>query len=155
MIGSINIRVNAAQPNKQLCDLFAFQGSPSSIRVLDVPRSIGDWEITSVKLVVAYPNNNTVERVATRVGNVWVATIEGCAICGKVESGYEILADGVDEQGNPVEGYVLGKGNVFVLENSIDVERLVSKFTVRYLKNLPDIPCAGPLHCQATRKTDL
>ena len=145
MIGSINIRVNAAQPNKQLCDLFAFQGSPSSIRVLDVPRSIGDWEITSVKLVVAYPNNNTVERVATRVGNVWVATIEGCAICGKVESGYEILADGIDEQGNPVEGYVLGKGNVFVLENSIDVERLVSKFTVRYLKNLPDIPSVGDL----------
>ena len=145
MIGSIDIRVNAARPNIPLCDMFAFQGSPSSIRVIDVPRSIGDWEITSVKLVVAYPNNNTVERVATRVGNVWVATVEGCAICGKVEDGYQVMADGIDEQGNTVEGYVLGKGNVFVLENKIDVERLVNKFTVRYLKNLPDVPSIGDL----------
>lgn len=145
MIATINVRCNAAKPNFPLQPMFAFMGSPSSIRVLDVPKSIGSWEITSVRVAVLYPNNLTIEKVAVRTGSVWVATIEGCEVAGKVGNGYQILADGKDEDGNDVTGYVLGKGDVFILDNDSDVKKLLEKYTVRYLDEVPAAPSVGDL----------
>jgi hypothetical protein len=125
--------------------MFAFMGSPSSIRVLDVPKSIGTWEITSVRVAVLYPNNLTIEKVAVRTGSVWVATIEGCEVAGKVGNGLSILADGIDEDGSEVSGYVLGKGDVFILENDSDVKKLLEKYTVRYLDEVPAVASVGDL----------
>lgn len=102
MVGTISIKVNAARPQAPLPPLFSVKGSPSSLRIMDTPRAIGDWQITSVKLVMKYPNNITTAKNATRVGNVWVATVDGCDTVGKVSNGYEILADGMDEQNNAV-----------------------------------------------------
>lgn len=145
MIGSIDIKVNAARPNLPLCPLFAFQDSPSSLRVMDVPKSIGNWAITSVKVAVEYPDNTTVEKVAVRSGSVWVATLEGSEVAGKVSNGYEVLADGKDEDGNDVTGYVLGKGDVYILENGTELSRLVGKIAVRYMDEIPDVPAKGDL----------
>lgn len=145
MIGTINVRCNAAKPNFPLQPMFAFMGSPSSIRVLDVPKSIGTWEINSVRVAVLYPNNLTIEKVAVRTGSVWVATIDGCEVAGKVGNGLSILADGIDEDGNEVSGYVLGKGDVFILEDDSDVKRLLEKYTVRYLDEVPASPSIGDL----------
>lgn len=145
MIGTIDVRCNAAKPNFPLQPMFAFQGSPSSIRILDVPKSIGNWAITTVKVAVTYPDNTTVEKVAVRNGSVWVSTIEGCDIAGKVANGYEVLADGKDEDGNDVTGYVLGKGDVFIIEDSIELSRLVGKIAVRYMDEIPDVPTKGDL----------
>lgn len=145
MIGTLDVRCNAAKPNFPLQPMFAFQGSPSSIRVLDVPKIIGSWEITSVRVAVLYPNNLTIEKVAVRTGSVWVATFEGCDVAGKVGNGLSIIADGIDEEGNEVSGYVLGKGDVFILENDSDVKRLLEKYTVRYLDEVPAAPSVGDL----------
>lgn len=145
MIGSIDIKVNAARPNLPLAPLFAFQDSPSSLRVMDVPKSIGNWAITSVKVAIEYPDNTTIEKVAVRNGSVWVATLEGCEIAGKVLNGYSVLADGKDEDGNDVTGYVLGKGDVFILENDTELSRLVGKIAVRYMDEIPDVPTKGDL----------
>lgn len=145
MIGSIDIKVNAARPNLPLAPLFAFQDSPSSLRVMDVPKSIGNWAITSVKVAVEYPDNTTVEKVAVRSGSVWVATLEGSEVAGKVSNGYEVLADGKDEDGNDVTGYVLGKGDVYILENGTELSRLVGKIAVRYMDEIPDVPTKGDL----------
>ena len=123
--------------------MFAFQGSPSSLRILDVPKSIGTWEIKTVKVAISYPDNTTNEKTAVRTGSVWVATIEGCEIAGKVAGGYQVTADGIDEDGNEVTGYVLGKGDVFVMEDNIDVKALVEKVAVRYLEDMPSNPVAG------------
>lgn len=145
MIATIAVKVNAAKPNFPLQPMFAFQGSPSSIRILDVPKSIGNWAITSVKVVVEYPDNTTVEKTAVRNGSVWVATFEGSEVAGKVLNGYSVIADGKDEDGNEVSGYVLGKGDVYVIENNTDISRLLDKIAVRYVDDIPDVPTKGDL----------
>ena len=145
MISTLNVKCNAAKPNFPLQPMFAFMGSPSSLRILDVPKSIGNWAITSVKVVVTYPDNIMVEKNAVRNGSVWVATVEGCNIAGKVANGYEVLADGKDEDGNDVTGYVLGKGDVYIIENDTDISRLLDKIAVRYIEDIPDVPTKGDL----------
>lgn len=113
------------------------------MRLLDVPKQIGNWNITKVKVSVLYPDNITREKEATRTGNVWVCTFEGCSTAGKVTQGLTILADGVDENNNEVTGYCLGKADVFVLEDDSDIARLVGKSTMRYLDDIPATPSKG------------
>lgn len=47
---------------------------------------------------------------------MYVATVEGSTLPGKSYFGYSITADGIDENGNSVTGYVLGKGDVEILD---------------------------------------
>lgn len=98
-----------------------------------------------MKVAVTYPSNITLEKAAVRTGSVWVSTIGGCDNAGKVSNGYEIIADGIDEDGNAVTGYVLGKGDVYVIEDDTDIARLLDKYTVRYLDDIPDNPTTGDL----------
>lgn len=128
-----------------LTPCFAFQGSPTSLRIMGAPKKIGNWEITSVKVVMSFPDNTTKEKEAVRTGNVWVSTVDGCDIAGKVTQGYSIVAGGLDEDGNEVAGYVLGKGDVFVIENRNDIKSLVDKISVRYLEDIPSTPATGDL----------
>ena len=145
MISQINITVNAAKPMLPLPPLVTFNGSPSSVRVCGVPRSLGNWSIGKVRVLVSYPNNFNVEVEAVNVDGVWVATVDGCQNNGTIRSGFRILADGTDEQGNPVEGYVLGVGDVLVMPLDKGVERIVDKYAVRYLDSIPAKPCVGDL----------
>lgn len=57
MIGTISIKCNAAHPEMALPAVYSFVNSPSSIRVLDVPRKIGKWAITNVYISAIYPDN--------------------------------------------------------------------------------------------------
>ena len=50
MIGTIDIKCNAAHPNLPLSPLYTFKNSPSSIRVMDVPKKVGNWSIDKVAL---------------------------------------------------------------------------------------------------------
>lgn len=59
MIGTIDIHCNAANPNLPLKTLFAFVNSPSSLRIIDVPKKIGKWKITGVSIKATYPDNTT------------------------------------------------------------------------------------------------
>lgn len=45
MIGTYEIKVTAARPNMPLPPMFAFKDSPSSLRIMDIPKQIGTWEI--------------------------------------------------------------------------------------------------------------
>ena len=94
----------------------AFKGSPSSIRVLDVPKKIGLWNITSVQIQVTYPDSHIVSKECVRTGNVWVGTLEGTSAVGSVCKGYKITASGVDEDGSEISGYVLGVGDVVIID---------------------------------------
>lgn len=146
MIGVIEVKVQAATPNLPLKPLFAFKGSPSSLRIMDVPKKIGEWEIKEVSVLVKYPDNTQDEKSAVRTGNVWVATVEGCQTTGRVLKGYEVLANGVDEDGNPIVGYVLGAGDVFVLErDAVIPEKGVEKFYVKFCETLPVNPQTGDI----------
>ena len=116
MIGTIDISCNAKNPNFPLYPMRAFVNSPSSLRIREVPRRVGNWHITNVKIVVVYPDSTVKQSECVLVGGVWVGTIEGTNISGTSKNGYTIFADGVDENNNPVNGYVLGKGDVEILE---------------------------------------
>lgn len=48
MIGICDVSVQAANPNMPLHPLRAFVNSPSSLRIRNVPKRIGDWNISSV-----------------------------------------------------------------------------------------------------------
>ena len=145
MIATIDIKTTASQPQKPLTPLFSFQGSSSSLRILDIPKSLGQWAITSVSVRVQYPDNQTIEKQATRSGNVWVATIEGCDVAGKVIGGYEIVASGTDENGEETGDFIIGKGDVYILEDSKDIKALVGKNAVRFLNELPSNPVVGDM----------
>ena len=143
MIGTVEVRCCAAQPQKPLAPVFSFKDSPQSFRILDVPKSIGTWELTRVYVGLNYPDNTNVEKNATRQGNVWVVTVEGCPIAGKTMGGFTIYADGTDESGNEVTGYVLGNGDCYVLEKSEKISALVGKSTMRILDDIPSTPAKG------------
>ena len=137
MIGTVEVRCSAHRPQMPLQPLFTFCGSPSSVRIMDVPKSIGDWSIDEVKLVVKYPDNSTIVKNSVRNGCVWVATIQGTEISGKVSNGYEIVASGKDEDGNEVNGYVLGSGDVFVINRDVNATKEIEKFYVKWNDELP------------------
>jgi len=48
MIGVIDVEIQAKNPNLPLWPLRAYINSPSSIRLRNVPRKVGQWQITSV-----------------------------------------------------------------------------------------------------------
>lgn len=118
MIGTISIECNAKNPNMPLHPLRAYVGSPSSLRIINVPKKIGNWQIKSVTLTTVYPDASVQTASCVLVGGVWVGTIAGCSTAGSNQNGYTIYASGIDENGLDVEGYVLGKGDVVVLESN-------------------------------------
>ena len=115
MVGSIKIRVHAHNPSLPLTEAVSYIGSPSSVFVYDVPKKIGTWQITDVAVSVYYPDNSfaTVAAKMSAEG-VWVATIPACELSGRIRNGFRILASGIDEDGEPVSGYVLGVGDLAV-----------------------------------------
>ena len=102
MIGTITVECNAKFPNLPLEPLYAYVGSPSSIRIRNVPKKIGKWNITRVYVTAIYPNNSTRSADCVLTGGIWTCTIEGTPISGKSQNGYSVFADGIDENGNAV-----------------------------------------------------
>ena len=100
MIGTIDIEVNAAHPSMPLSELCAFVGSPSQVRIRNVPRGIGNWKLTAVYVAVAYPDNTVQAPSCVLTGGIWTATIPGSTATGMSGNGFQVLADGVDEHGS-------------------------------------------------------
>ena len=126
--------------------IFTFKGSPSSLRILDVPKAIGQWNITRVYVKSTSPDNSLKIHDCVRQGSVWVGTIDRTEIVGKVKNGIEILADGIDENGSAVNGYVLGVGDYIVLERDSRItEKDIEKFYVRFADELPINPSKGDM----------
>ena len=76
----------------------------------------------------------------------FVGTIPGSKVAGRTEGGYAVTADGIDEHGNETTGYVLGRGDVFVLEADSSAFPAQGRWTVRYLEGCPTEPCTGDLY---------
>lgn len=121
----------------------SFVNSPSSIRLLDVPKKIGNWEITQVFIQATYPDGSIKNTQCVRNGNIYVGTIEGSTISGSTTDGFVVFANGKDENGNAVNGYVLGKGDVYIytIEGQIDPETTV--YNVRWFNYIPENPAIG------------
>ena len=143
MITTQEVRVHAQHPTMPLNPFTAFKNSPSSIRVLDVPKKIGLWNITSVQIQVTYPDSHIVSKECVRTGNVWVGTLEGTSSVGSVCKGYHITASGVDEDGNEVSGYVLGVGDVVIIDLDGSICPSESADYIRIFDEQPTNPKKG------------
>ena len=140
MIGIVDVEVQAANPQMPLCPFVAFVGSPSSVRVRNVPGNIGRWDITKVYVSANYPDNSIQSRECTRVGEIYVGTLPACDTAGKGANGFVVSADGVDENGNAVTGYVLGKGDLEILDADGAITPGVTTHYVHGLDEQPSDP---------------
>ena len=109
MIRPIDIRLNAAHPDLPLAEAVTYTGAPSTVLIRGVPGNCGRWAITAVFVAATFPDGSTSTRTAVQSANgVWVATLPVTATSGRTAHGLRILADGADENGEAVGGYVLG-----------------------------------------------
>lgn len=145
MIATVDISVQAANPSMPLFPMRAFEGSPSSIRIRNMPKRIGDWVIDKVYFAVTYPDNTTQTIECKLVGGVYVGTTTGCDTIGNVKNGYSIFADGKDENGNAVTNYCLGKGDVQILDARGITQPLQNTTFVQILSAHPATPNDGDM----------
>ena len=144
MIRTIDIRLNAAHPELPLPEATTYQGAPSTAFLRGVPKACGQWQITAVNVAVTFPDNSTTTRAAVlSAGDVWVVTIPACATSGRTISGLRILADGLDENGDAVTGYVLGVADLAVATFDIAPAPGVTSYALRYFDNVPNPPHKG------------
>ena len=146
MVGTIKVRIHAANPSLPLCEAVSYVGSPSTVFIRDVPRTVGTWQITDVAVSVYYPDNSF-STVSARLseGGVWVATIPACDVSGRIRNGFRIMASGLDEDGSPVSGYVLGVGDLAICK-AFPVptpDPGETAFPLRYFDTAPESPKKG------------
>ena len=144
MIRPININLNAAHPELPLVEATTFTGAPSSVFIRGVPKAVGNWSITAVNVAVTYPDNSTTTRAAVESAEgVWVATIPGTATSGRTAAGFKIMADGTDENGAAVTGYVLGFSDFSVLSFTPVPAPGGTFYLLRYFDQAPATPKEG------------
>ena len=146
MISTQDVKIQAQHPSMPLSPFVAFKNSPSSIRILDVPKKIGLWNITSVQIQVTYPDSQILSKQCVRTGNVWVGTLEGTSSVGQVCKGYQITASGIDEDGNEISGYVLGVGDIVIMDIDGSIFPNESADNVRIFDSVPDNPKTGDVY---------
>ena len=117
MIGTLDVAVQAHNPEMPLYPLVAFANSSSSVRIRNVPKQIGSWKITSVVLAAEYPDGTTKTASCVLVNNIWVGTVGPSTDPG--EGTYGIYASGIDEHGQPVTDYCLGSGQVTIMQQEV------------------------------------
>ena len=144
MIRPINIKLNAAHPELPLVEATTFTGAPSSVFIRGVPKAVGNWSITAVSVAVTFPDNTTTARAAVESAEgVWVATIPGTATSGRTAAGFKIMADGIDENGDAVTGYVLGFADFSVLSFTPVPAPGGTFYLLRYFDQAPATPKEG------------
>lgn len=146
MISVVDVSVQSENPTMPLYPMRAFKTSPSNIRIRNVPKKIGKWNITKVYFTAHYPDDSLVTAQCVLVGGIWVGTIQGTQTSGFVENGYTISADGIDENGNETIGYILGKGDVTIIEADGSITPSGgTKWYVHLLSDRPTNPNDGDM----------
>lgn len=145
MIGTLDIKVNAAHPNMPLSPVYTFLGSPQQVRIINVPKQIGNWKITAVQVTVNYPDNSSPSVEATLVGGCWSATLPAPSAVGQSLMGFKVTAFGTDEHGDAITGYVLGKGDAYVLDDDATITVGGTTYYVHMLDDIPESPHKGDL----------
>ena len=146
MIGTICVECQAQSPNLPLYPWTAYVNSPSSIRIRNVPKKIGSWCITRVYVSVVYPDGQIKTADCVPVGGVYVGTVAGAGVSGTTENGYTVFADGTDENGASVTGYILGRGNVTILDDDGNIQPDATRYYVRMLSADTDNHFEGDLY---------
>ena len=138
MIGTIQIKCSAHNPNMPLCPVFAFQESYQHVRLSDVPKKIGDWNIKRVEVECQFPDNKVGKFDCSLIGGVWATTISSCSTAGTSKNGF--VVNGYDENDNK---YVLGKSDIYIITNDSRIVPQKELDVVNILPNKPDAPHVG------------
>lgn len=140
MFGEIEIRINAAHPNLPLAPLAAFAGSPSTVRVLGVPGAVGRSRISQVSLVVVRPDNSIRSVPCVFTDGVWTGSLAAFDESVRIVNGFRVVADGIDENGNEVSGYVLGVGDIEILALDGTVTPGKTIYYLHFVSEIPESP---------------
>ena len=144
MIRTIQITLNAAHPELPLIEASTYVGSPSTAFVRGVPAAIGNWKITAVRVIFHYPDESVVAAACVNSATgVWVGTIAPTATSGRIANGYQVLADGIDENGDAVTGYVLGMGDLAVYTRDMTIDAGETVWYLHYFDTAPTTPKKG------------
>ena len=143
MTGTIDIRLYTDHPDETVPTHYVRAGSQSCPRIVNVPQTIGTWEIETVNVTVRYPDNTTHTVEATNTDGTWIATLPPCSVVGLVELGFEVTADGTDESGETFEGLCLGVGDLEVLPREGAVRRGETVTFFRLVDTVPESPMKG------------
>ena len=139
MIGTIDITVNAEHPNVPLSPVFSWRGSASRINVEGVPCLCGSWYVSAVSIAIATPDGKTATYPCARTSNgIYSATIDGSDTPGKSANGITVTAK--DEAG---KDYVLGRGDLYILDGAAIPAPGDVSWTVRLLDKKPENPKEG------------
>ena len=117
MFIELDVYDSSRHPNLPLPTFYGVADSPLTISITGVPPALGKASITQVYVEITYPDETTetVHCVCEADGS-WTATLGGNETVGKTRGGLKILADGKDEMGVTVVGWVLGFGDVEILD---------------------------------------
>lgn len=144
MIRTIDICLNAAHPEIKLPEATTFVGSPSAVNVRGIPPALGSWKITQVRLSAVWPDGEVETVAATRTGaGVWTATLRGCDTSGRVSEGLLVIADGTDEAGAPVTGYVLAVSDITVYTRDLTIDAGDRYWYLKLFETEPETPHEG------------
>lgn len=139
MVRTFEIKLNAAHPELPLFEASAIVGSASTAFIRRVPASVGSWRITKVYAQAKYPDDSEITIAAAKgAEGVWTATIPATEYSGRVKSGFTILADAIDENGDPVSGYVLGIADFAVYTRDLTITPGVPSYGLHYFNAAPD-----------------
>ena len=145
MITTVHIKVNANAPSLPLAPFALFEGSALTVKVEGVPRPVGKQKVDAVSVAVKNAEGETQSVAAVLSGGLWTATFEGShfASSGFVGKGVTVIADGTDEHGDAVEGWILGKGDLMVMEADGTVRPGEVVDEVRWYDVAPESPRKG------------
>ena len=138
MIRSFEVKLNAAHPELPLFEASAIVGSPSTAFIRRVPATVGTWTITKVYAQAEYPDGTiTTVEAAKGAEGVWTATLPATQTSGRVRCGFTVLADGIDENDEPVTGYTLGIADMAVYTRDLVVQPGTSAVVMKYFDTAP------------------
>ena len=144
MIRTFQVRLNAAHPELPLFEASAIVGSASTAFIRGVPRAVGSWHITKVYVSADYPDgSNVVVEAAVGAEGVYTATLPATQYSGRTKCGFQVLADGIDENGDPVTGYLLGIADFAVYTRELVVVPGPSGYAMRFFDTAPDTAKKG------------
>lgn len=142
MFKKICIELNAANPQIPFEACCPYSGSAASFTILNVPRPLGKRMVSAVYVELTDVAGVTRSFAATRVGSAWGATVPASAVgeSGIVTGGVCVWASGTDDNGAAVDCWILGTGDLRVLNRDGTVAPDVIRNNVHGYEEKPAAP---------------
>ena len=136
---------SGTSPTLPLGEIRDYVNATSCFFIRGVPPAVGKWRITAVQISATLPDNRIASAECVQTGAVWTGTLQGSTTPGKSANGFVITASGVDENGAAVTGYVLGIGDLAILDRDGTITPGQTTYYAHLLDTIPQTPKKGDL----------